>query len=112
MRTNAIFTKARIANTKANTFKEDSVLRVIIWITLEYNRMLKTKVIIRTGNIIFFLLIKITVGLWGILSTNSNSNQNIPKRAITTINCDPKVSGKLLWDIIARFVPWRARVPP
>jgi hypothetical protein len=63
IRTNSIFTNAKTAKAKANNFSSLSVLRVIICMKLEYSKILNTNVIIRTGNIIFFLLIKITVGL-------------------------------------------------
>lgn len=66
----------------------------------------------RVGNIIFLRLIKVAVGLWGILSTTMSSSQKTPKRHITIINWEPKVSGKLLCLTIARFVPWMTIAPP
>ena len=74
--------------------------------------MLKTRVMMRVGKMIFLRLRIIAVGLWGMRSTSISSSQNTPSTHITIMNCGPKVSGKLLFVITAKFVSCMPRLPP
>lgn len=76
---------------KSSNMSTDEILFIIV--TNEVNElkksMLNTNVMILIGNITRFLLINVTVGLWGILWIEPTSVKNTTMVNMKMMNCTP-----------------------